>query len=298
MPATCGRREFARGLSSWVATVPKHDRTAAENEDAAAWCLGTRRFAISDGATDAAFSARWAAALAREWVAAGPSPGHDDLATALPRWLPELQQEWREGIPWERLPWYAEEKARAGAFATLLALEIAPFDPPVASPITDGESPLESTGWRAFAVGDSCLLHWRQGQLLTAFPLVHSRDFGTRPYLIGSQPDCNPELSVHCRVRSGSCLPGDHFLLATDALAQWLFREMEEGRWRLGELLLHEEASAFARLVEGWRAAEGLRNDDTTLLHVQVGLDLTGSGVAGSLPAGRPVETPPLSTRP
>lgn len=298
MPATCGRREFARGLSSWVATVPKNDRTAAENEDAAAWCLGTRRFAISDGATDAAFSARWAAALAREWVAAGPSPGHDDLAMALPHWLPELQQGWREGIPWERLPWYAEEKARAGAFATLLALEIEPFDPAVTVPVTDGEPGLESAGWRAFAVGDSCLLHWRQGQLLDAFPLDHSRDFGTRPYLIGSQPDRNPELSLHCRVTRGSCQPGDHFLLATDALAQWLLREMEEGRWRVGELLLHEEASAFACLIESWRAGEGLRNDDTTLLHVQVGHDLTGGGVASSLPACLPVVTPLPSMRP
>ena len=40
-------------------------------------------------------------------------------------WLAFAQEEWRAGIPWDRIPWHGEAKARAGAFATLLGLTVA-----------------------------------------------------------------------------------------------------------------------------------------------------------------------------
>ena len=298
MQATCGRREFSGGLSLWTTSVPKSDRSPGENEDAAAWCLQTRRFAIADGATDSAFSRAWADTLARQFVAAGSPWRGSEVADTLSEWLAPLQAAWRTSIPWDQLPWYLEEKAGLGAFTTLLGLELEPFQ---AEP-NDGTVSLKPSAgmaaWHAVALGDSCLFHWRRDLLLTAFPLDHSTAFGNRPYLIGSQPDRNADLPGFCRRASGLCRPDDQFLLATDAIAQWLLREFEQGRWRAGELLAAEDQGSFISLISELRESEGLRNDDTTLLHIRVGHDFGGAQAAPATPAAQPAETLPGLPKP
>jgi len=253
-----------------VATTPKSDRVAEENEDATAWSLGLCRFAVADGATDSAFSGPWAAALARAFAAEGPAAGSPDFVTALRGWLAPLQEGWRESIPWNRLPWYIEEKARLGAFSTLLGLELDPVSAVLTerdAGVAPGEDPMT---WRATAIGDSCLFHWRAGRLLSAFPLRESAGFGNRPYLLSSHPGRNPDLEGFCHRATGRCRAGDQFFLVTDALAQWMLREFEQGRWRAGDLLAAEDEAGFARLIAALRRTEGLRDDDTTLLHVRV----------------------------
>ena len=66
------------------------------------------------------------------------------------------------------LPWYAEEKAASGAFASLLGLEIF-------KKANGGPSPY---AWRAVAVGDSCLFQVEAGQVSKAWPIGNSAEFG------------------------------------------------------------------------------------------------------------------------
>jgi hypothetical protein len=154
------------------------------------------------------------------------------------------------------LPWYAEDKFEQGAFATFLGLSV-------------GES-----AWRAVAVGDSCLFQVRGGALVRAFPLEDAADFGNQPRLVGSRatPAAVEQQQV---LAEGDCRSGDLFLLMTDALAEWFLRRAEAGGkpWEAVERLLDEADNDFTAWIESLREGEALRNDDVTLVAVQLGED-------------------------
>src|SRR3954463_9663277 len=142
--------------------LPKEGSGADECEDVVALSADFRRFAVADGATEAFDARRWAVRLAETWVEAKSAPL---TAEEFRPWLAE-QGEWLRAS-WEgrKLPWYAEEKRRAGSFAAFVGLR------------------LEMRGrvmrWGAAAVGDSCLVLTRGGRVETAMPLTTHEEFNT-----------------------------------------------------------------------------------------------------------------------
>lgn len=218
---------------------------------------GTVRIALSDGASESAFAREWATALTRAFAAAPP-----DLESlteeSLNEWLQSPREQWNDGVPWDRLPWHGEAKARAGAFATLLGLTIRP------SPDESGES-----GFRALAVGDSCLFLIRDGQLHSSFPLERASQFDNTPPLVRSKSGDAADLWQAARQCEGECAAGDIFLLASDALANWLLGGVEEGRETWRELLALDP-DGWEDWVAQRRDAGALGNDDTTLAIVEI----------------------------
>ena len=175
-------------------------------------------------------------------------------------WLPTLQKRWSEEVEGKPLPWYAEAKREEGAGATFLGLTV--------TPVHGGKG----RHWQAIAVGDCCLFQVRDGQLLKAFPVSRSVDFGDTPWLIDSRPA--KRASVECRElwEEGEGQPYDSFWLMTDALAQWFLRACEADRkpWEILNEVLSADASneAFAGWVQERRVTRELHNDDVTLLAV------------------------------
>ena len=218
---------------------------------------GSARIAISDGASESAFARDWARILTHSFVA-----DHPDLCSltedSLRDWLTPAQEEWSAGVPWESIPWHGEAKARAGAFATLLGLRI--------DPVPDDTSRLE---WEAMAVGDSCLFVVREERVSLSFPLEDAAQFDNLPALVCSNPDNTEGLREGLRRHRGECGPGDLFVLATDALAQWFLANDAVGE-RPWQTLLSLDPSAWRQWVEEQRLAGLMRNDDTTLLLVTV----------------------------
>jgi hypothetical protein len=235
--------------------LSKKGNAVEDYEDACAAEPAAGRFAVADGASEASFAAAWARVLVEGFVAA---PGKPWLR---PDWFPPLRRRWAEQVDGLELPWYAEAKREQGAFATLLGVAFQP-----ARPGKDGQ-------WRAVAVGDTCLFHTRGGRFLASFPLEESAAFGNRPRLLGSRQDRDrPEPDwerAHGRWR-----PGDRFLLMTDALAEWFLRLNEKGARPLEAIdrLLAEKGPepAFPTWVEERRDREDLRNDDVTLVVIEV----------------------------
>jgi hypothetical protein len=237
--------------------TPKAGNGDDEYEDAHAKESGSPpdpavyRVALADGATESSFAKSWA-----ELLTAGAIDGRLDLAE--PSSLVPLQREWDAAVSARPLPWFAEEKARLGAFAALVVLEL--FSSP-------------HRMWRATAVGDCCVFHLRANELRDKFPLEHSTDFDTRPFLIGSRSDYRELVAPRLGVRDGTWEAGDEFLLMSDALAQWFLSETEAQR-RPHEVLARlpesEVSESFREWVDELRRARRLRNDDTTLLRVVV----------------------------
>ncbi len=199
------------------------------------------RCAVADGATEASFSGLWARLLVEAYRRGALGP---DLAA-----LPILQRRWQERVQRVPLPWYAEEKARLGAFSALLGLTI-----------TDG-------GWEALAVGDSCLFHRREGSW-TVFPIGCSALLTAAPHLIPSLPARSTDITAHLHRAHGSLQSSDTLYLATDALAGWLLRHIEAGS-PCADLDTLQPAT-FPAWLEAQRDARTIRNDDTTVIRIDV----------------------------
>jgi serine/threonine protein phosphatase PrpC len=233
-------------------SLPKRGNSDSENEDAWSADADAGRFALADGASESAFAGLWARLLAEGFTAAR-------RPTDLARWLARARRRWSEEVTDLKLPWYAEMKRDEGAFATLLGLTVRP---PTA----------ERPGrWQAVAVGDTCLINVRDGQLIKAFPVRESSHFDSQPELIGSHDGLAPVL----KRAVGSLLPGDRLFLMSDALAQWFLRDQEGGGspWDAAAPLLTiaDPEEDFAIWVEELRSSDGLRDDDVTLLIIAAG---------------------------
>ena len=123
--------------------------------------LNSARIALADGASESAFAKPWAQILTEAFVRK-PFDLSNPTQCALESWLVPGQEEWDKKVPWGRIPWHGEAKARAGALATLLALSIEPKstgEPFMASCGRGRQLPVYSPGQRiaaVFPIGRPC----------------------------------------------------------------------------------------------------------------------------------------------
>jgi len=209
------------------------------------------RVAVADGATESSFSALWASLLVESFVR-GRAHGTEFFAR-----LGAIRRLWRRKIRGRPLPWYAAEKAGKGAYAAFVGASLNAVN----------------HGFRAVAIGDCCLLQITGAPmdrvLLKAFPLTHSEEFGSSPFLVGSVQKADDDPLRHLRMCEGVLAPDDVLLFASDALAAWLLRRAERGEpvWEQVGPDGIQTPEAFEALVATARE-EGTRNDDMTLVRV------------------------------
>jgi hypothetical protein len=250
-------------LESHVFWLPKEGNTPEEYEDASCHNCSAGRFAIADGASDSYDSRRWAEMLVKSFADDAPPAAWEPEALDL--WLRPLVQQWKAAIPWDALPWYKVEKARLGAFSTFLGIQL---DLPDQTTILDTS---RGGRWQAWAVGDACLFHVRDDDLVkpSPFPVTDAEEFGVTPALITTSNVYNQRSLKNLKIEEGDYRPGDIFLLATDALSQWFLRARENGQkpWSRLQGITQVE---FANLISELRQEGVIRNDDVTLLVVQV----------------------------
>ncbi len=234
--------------------LPKEGSAAEECEDALAFDEAALRFALADGATEAFDARRWAERLAESWVGAESAPLS---AAEFGAWLGE-QAEWLHAS-WEgrKLPWYAEEKRRAGSYAAFVGLRL--------------ERAGRGARWRAVALGDSCVVQLRGGEVLAAAPLSDHEAFNSTPPLVPSSEALIETALARLVEAEGRAEPGDAFLLTTDALAAWYFESLSRGGAAADEfdsLLAASDNVALSDLVRRERAAARMRDDDVAAVRI------------------------------
>ncbi|MHB9075769.1 MAG: hypothetical protein ACYC6G_19885 [Desulfobaccales bacterium] len=181
-----------------------------------------------------------------------------DDTLAFEKWLLPLQSKWHASISWDKLPYYAYDKAQDGAFSTFLGLQL----------VHVGDAMVGF--WEAWAVGDCCLFQVRQEQVIAKFPMEASKDFGNSPYLICSYPQKKQKLSEKLLTFRKNFWVNDIFFLTTDALGQWILQECEAGSPPWSKILEITKESEFVDFVTGLRQHGAIRNDDTTLIIIKV----------------------------
>jgi hypothetical protein len=214
------------------------------------------RFAVADGASESMLSGLWADLLVRTWCKARRRSMAQILEAAGAAWEIELAA-YLEGRERDARPiqWFEEPGLDRGAFSTLLGLAF--------NSVTHTHG-----SWTATALGDTCLFQVRDDALLAAFPLKHPDEFDNAPRLVPSRPGDPGRVLGALDAETGDWRTGDTFFLATDAVAAWFLRSVHAGGspWRT----LAELGDAFAPWVDERRHAAELRNDDVTILRIEV----------------------------
>ncbi|CCH30264.1 hypothetical protein ABZ816_17730 [Actinosynnema sp. NPDC047251] len=272
--------------------APKQGNSLRECEDAhrvrpaAApdeWLAEPVCAAVADGASESLLAGEWADLLATS-VADAARAGEDVLrdadrfATALvdagrawQEWLAEyVAAREADGRP---IAWYEQPKLDRGPHSTVLAARFATATATGTGTGT-GTGTAQRTSWDAAALGDSCLFHTRDDRLLRAFPVESSSGFDNSPGLVNAFNRDHALLARHVRTASGEAEQGDQFFLCTDALAAWFLREVERGErpWTaLCDFTSPGDADGFQGWLEKVRAEGAMRNDDVTVVHVDLG---------------------------
>jgi hypothetical protein len=232
--------------------LPKEGHELPECEDAIGVDLVARRFAVADGATEAFDAGNWARLLAQNWVGRTGLLSRDEFW----QWLVEEGQALSESWVGQQLAWYSEAKQRIGSFAAFVGVEI------------DFNSDIPT--WKAIALGDSCLVHVRAGQVVEAFPLSDSKSFGSAPILAPSSATINARALTEIKTCSGSFVSGDELLLLSDAVASWylmlLEQEDRETRSQFTQLLDDRVKEPLVKFLEQQRSSGRLKNDDVAIV--------------------------------
>lgn len=244
--------------------VPRAGSSVAQYEDAfypradGARHARRLRFAVADGASESMLSGLWADLLVRTWCKARRRRLPQILELAKGAWEVELAAYLEERDRNERpIQWFEEPGLEKGAFATLLGVAFATDPDP-----TGGQ-------WEATAVGDSCLFQVRDGELLSAFPIKSSSEFDSTPKLVPSRTCDTDKVLAAVDVQRGEWRSGDTFFLATDAIAATFLAAYESGGapW---DALSAVRPEAFPSFVASLRDDRSLRNDDVTVMRIEV----------------------------
>jgi hypothetical protein len=250
-------------LRSRAFSVPKSGET--QNDDAFVADDEHGRYAVADGATEGAFSGRWARQLARAFGDGrmmAQSPRH--LGECLPRFTPPADQG-GEGPK----PWFYSRGLSRGSYSTILGVRFA-------SDFARGRSGVK---YLALAVGDSCLLHVdKAGEIRLSFPLETAAEFTRNPVLLSTLEGASASAIASARFCHRQLRRGETLLLATDAVAYWLLQSANalskrSERVRMLLRLMKEDVTSavtmFEQAVRDARDRDFMPDDDATLVMVR-----------------------------
>lgn len=241
--------------------LPKQGNTEEECEDSIFVKTSLKqkrkvglRIAIADGATESSFAKEWSNLLTKSFEKL-KLPIKEIFLTK----LPDLRGKLEILLEGKQLPWYAEEKAANGAFSAFLGILIN----------------LEAHNYEALAIGDCCLFHIRNEEVINQFPVKNSSEFGNNPYLISSKPNKNSDLDSYLIEKKGNLNKGDILFLMSDAMAHWFMKnsEINEHPWNI-LLGLTDSTKGKKHKFNSWlieqRVTKEIRNDDVVLVIIEL----------------------------
>ncbi|MCL1466631.1 protein phosphatase 2C domain-containing protein [Argonema galeatum] len=241
-------------------TMPKIGEQEADIQDACDWSDDKSLVAIADGASTSLFPGEWAKLLVKHFCDYNQD-SIESIYQQWEQWLKPIQEEWRKfwfaEIQKKNAPWNVKAIRKENyASATCIGLKF---------------RPLSETGektWEAIAVGDSCLfqIKARENNFI-AFPINKSESFQTVTDCFHSLPE---QKSSSPKYNRGFYEEGDIFLLATDALAEWIFKDLESGSDKRTNLISISTPDEFKNFIEQLRGDNLIKNDDTTICRIKI----------------------------
>ena len=220
-------------------------------------------FAIADGATQSFYSSIWSKLLV-DYFCENPQIDKNNWQ----EWLELIQQKWLEEVRAEL------EKAKSGNNFAWIEIYNGLERSKSATSTFIGLQFIENQA-KISIVGDSCLFIFQGNQLIQTYLLKKSTNFNDRPGYFGSRSknndDYEPEfLDIELKYKQHS--DKLYFVLATDALAEYIFKYTEQQRDILTTLLTINSEQEFENFVKSARhnGTIKMKNDDVTLMILEV----------------------------
>lgn len=246
-------------------------------------------FAIADGASQSFYPNIWAELLVNNFCQ-NPEINLKNWQTWLApiqnKWLQEVQQRVTKAETEKRPVWVTNKNRlnfQEAATSTFIGLQF--LDNQV----------------KVSIVGDSCLFILKGNELKQTYLLKSSKDFNDRPAYFASYPKNNQydpsffDIPLDSK-KSQDCF---YFILATDALSEYIFQCREQGTNIFNTLLKISSQGEFENFVAEVRNAENIRmkNDDVTLItlscdNITLAFEGEPNGKEESNQKNLPVENP------
>ena len=245
-------------LRSRSFTVQKSGNAESENEDALEVSDDLGRYVVADGSTEGTYSRAWAIQLVKQY---SENPLVGESVQSRRDWLPRFESPSdaaKEGEEAPERPWYIDRGRERGSYATLLGVN---FQLPSAED--------EALAWEAVAVGDSCLFVIEGGKLLESFPLRAGYDFHDAPQLLSTISAANDLVWPKFVGTRGVLRVGGLLLLATDALAAWVFEQAASDWSAIERVIGLADQGGFRDFVDLERDSHRMKNDDCSLVIVE-----------------------------
>ncbi|NCR59631.1 MAG: protein phosphatase 2C family protein [Microcystis aeruginosa LL13-06] len=216
-------------------------------------------FAIADGATQSFYSSIWSKLLV-DYFCENPQIDKNNWQ----EWLELIQKEWLERVTAEL------KTAKSGNNPAWIDIQnrLNRFESATSTFI--GLQFIENQA-KISIVGDSCLFIFQGNQLIQTYLLKKSTDFNNQPEYFGSRSKNNDHepkfLDIELKYKQDS--DKLYFVLATDALAEYILKYTEQQRDILTTLLTIQE---FENFVKSARQDDTIKmkNDDVTLMILEV----------------------------
>lgn len=216
-------------------------------------------FAIADGASQSFYPNIWAEYLVDEFCNYNPDINENNWQS----WLIPCQEDWLKQVK-ERVVKAQQDKSpvwvtnqnrlnfKQSATSTFIGLQFL-------------ENEVKIT-----IVGDSCLFIFSGEKLLKTYPLKSSQEFDDRPEYFASYSKDNsfsPRF-ISIPLENNKSLDKIYFILATDALSEYIFQCLENNKNILESLLDITCQKDFENFVSSARNSQTLKmkNDDVTLV--------------------------------
>lgn len=211
----------------------------------------TVKIAVTDGATESLFSNVWADLLAQNYIDQG-SAFLNDLQSISDHFINQVTERIKQ-MPDTR-HWFMYEKLERGSHATFAGIEF----------YNDDKIKIST-------IGDSCVFwRYKHDERFEMLPELSPEDFGVFPASICNLPQTWKTLSQKEISKELTSTNITQIIICTDSLACWLAKKLisEPSAWE--ELFKISDCTNFTNFFTNLREEKEMRNDDITLVLIDV----------------------------
>ena len=233
-------------------SLQKRSEEAKVNQDAFAISSDERIFAIADGVSTAPFSQTWSNNVVKKFI---EKPFASDLnEQKLKDWLEDIRKEWSSEIDQRKSPKMILERAKeVGGSTTFLGMIIQ-------------EMKKKYQKLQLFGIGDTNMFLIRNKRIKYSFPVTSVESFTDQTIGLCSIDNASQKIP---ELKEFNAKRGDIVILATDALAKWIFKYYKKGGEYSWKRILKNK-NDIQNFIDKLRDAKKIDDDDTTCIIIKI----------------------------
>ena len=232
-------------------SLQKGSEEAKINQDAFAISSDERIFTIADGVSGAPFSQIWSNKVVEKFI---EKPFGSDLnEQKLKDWLEDIRKEWESEIDQRKSSKMILHRAKeVGGSTTFLGMIIQ-------------EMKKKYQKLQLFGIGDTNMFLIRNKRIKYSFPVTSVESFTDQTIGLCSIDNASQKIP---ELKEFNAKRGDIVILATDALAKWIFKSANLGQSPWNKILKNK--NDIANFIDRLRDAKKIDDDDTTCIIIRI----------------------------